>query len=113
MRDSEILHLRWRDITLPEQAGDYGLILLNRTQNGERRGAKGNQTRAMGGATAPEIAEIPGNMALNMVKRYAHFGKDRIASVRIRVNAARLGDSDMLSTGAIYAIRFKNPQKSP
>jgi integrase len=158
MRYGEIMHLRWRDITLPDRNGDYGLILLNRTKNGERRGvpltgvalqevqhlhARLARTRtgrvdpdallfpsdrdpdqpinihpawdiarrragiedfrfhdlrhttasylAMGGATAPEIAEILGHRTLNMVKRYAHFGKDHIASVLTRVNAARLG----------------------
>ncbi|MGF6611873.1 integrase [Paraburkholderia sp. WSM4175] len=158
MRYSEIMHLRWRDITLPDQDGDYGLILLNRTKNGERRGVpltgvalleikrmnagltRTNAGRAepgellfpsdrradqpmnirpawdaarrkagiedfrfhdlrhttasylaMGGATAPEIAEILGHKTLNMVKRYAHFGKDHIASVLTRVNAARFG----------------------
>lgn len=158
MRYSELMHLRWRDITLPEQESNYGLILLNRTKNGERRGvpltglalqeikrlndihANKRTGRAkpdallfpsdrapdqpinihsawdiarrragiedfrfhdlrhttasylaMGGATAPEIAEILGHRTLNMVKRYAHFGKDHIASVLTRVNAARLG----------------------
>lgn len=161
MRYSEIMHLRWRDITLPVRDGDYGLILLNRTKNGERRGVpltgvalqeikrlsaihankrtgrpepsallfpsdraldqpinirpawhiarrkagiedfRFHDLRhttasylAMGGATAPEIAEILGHKTLNMVKRYAHFGKDHIASVLTRVNAARFGDSD-------------------
>lgn len=161
MRYSEIMHLRWRDITLPERDGDYGLILLNRTKNGDRRGVpltgmaleeikrlnaihadkrtgraepgallfptervpdqpinmrpawhiarrhagiedfRFHDLRhttasylAMGGATAPEIAEILGHKTLNMVKRYAHFGKDHIASVLARVNAARFGDSE-------------------
>jgi integrase len=160
MRYGEIMHLRWRDITLPEQEGNHGLILINRTKNGERRGVpltglalqeinrlnaihadkrtgrsdlgallfpsdrapdqpinihsawdiarqragiedfRFHDLRhttasylAMGGATAPEIAEILGHKTLNMVKRYAHFGKDHIASVLTRVNAARFGDS--------------------
>lgn len=158
MRYGEIMLLRWRDVTFPERDGDYGLILLNRTKNGDRRGVpltgialqeikRLNTMRvdkrtgradpnallfpserlpdqpinirpawhvarrhagiedfrfhdlrhttasylAMGGATAPEIAEILGHKTLNMVKRYAHFGKDHIASVLTRVNAARLG----------------------
>ncbi|KVN59742.1 hypothetical protein WM03_24730 [Burkholderia ubonensis] len=165
MRRSEILGLRWRDISLPKQEGSYGLILLNRTKNGERRGVpltgvalqeierlnaihadkrtgrpepdallfpsdrvpdqpinihpawdiarrhagiedfRFHDLRhttasylAMGGATAPEIAEILGHRTLNMVKRYAHFGKDHIASVLTRVNTARLGGSGNLAT---------------
>ncbi|MCA8275051.1 site-specific integrase [Burkholderia sp. AU30280] len=165
MRYGEIMHLRWRDITLPEKDGDYGLVLLNRTKNGERRSVpltgvalqeikhlNGRFARigtgsvdpgallfpsdrepdlpinirpawyaalrragiedfrfhdlrhttasylAMGGATAPEIAEILGHKTLNMVKRYAHFGKDHIASVLTRVNTARLGGSGSLVT---------------
>ena len=153
------MNLRWRDVTLPEKEGDYGLILLNRTKNGERRsvpltGVALQEIRhlngpfarigagsvdpgallfpsdrepdlpinirpawyaalrqagvgdfrfhdlrhttasylAMGGATAPEIAEILGHKTLNMVKRYAHFGKDHIASVLFpsRSNGASL-----------------------
>ncbi|CAE6768842.1 Tyrosine recombinase XerC [Paraburkholderia nemoris] len=46
---------------------------------------------AMGGATAPEIAEILGHKDLKMVKRYAHFGKDHIAKVLTRMSEARFG----------------------
>ena len=48
---------------------------------------------AMGGATAPEIAEVLGHRDLKMVKRYAHFGKDHIAKVLTRMNDARFGVS--------------------
>jgi len=158
MRYSELMHLRWRDITLREHEDDYGLVLLNQTKNGERRGipltgvalkevrrlfAEHAKTRkgvfdpdallfpsgaepgqpvqirkswdttlkragienfrfhdlrhttasylAMGGATAPEIAEILGHKDLKMVKRYAHFGKDHIAKVLTRMSESRLG----------------------
>jgi integrase len=158
MRYSELMHLRWRDITLKEHQDHYGLILLNHTKNGERRGipltgaalqevrrlqVEHTKTRegvidsnmllfpseaepsqpvqirkawdtalkrasiedfrfhdlrhttasylAMGGATAPEIAEILGHKDLKMVKRYAHFGKDHIAKVLTRMSEARFG----------------------
>jgi len=42
---------------------------------------------AMGGATAPEIAEVLGHKDLQMVKRYSHLSKAHITGVLSRMNA--------------------------
>ena len=157
MRYSEIMNLRWRDITLNRDE-NTALIILEKTKNDERRGVplvgaacqavlslrkkvpqsgivsellfpsmdrpekpveirKAWETAlkraqienfrfhdlrhttasylAMDGATAPEIAEILGHKDLQMVKRYAHLGKEHITKVMQRLSQSRLGDAGL------------------
>ena len=53
---------------------------------------------AMEGASAPQIAEILGHKTLQMVKRYSHFNKAHIAEVLTKMNSARLGKENSVSS---------------
>jgi integrase len=177
MRYSEIMHLRWRDVTWTALA-TYALVVLETTKNGERRGVpltgmafaafkefrnkradmherfvkadallfpsdskpdrpieirKAWETSlsraqvenfrfhdlrhtaasylAMGGATAPEIAEVLGHKDLKMVKRYAHFGKDHIAEMMTRMSDARFPLES--TAGPAASIDQNGPKESP